>query len=147
MNSGASTLTMQNDGNLVLYRPDGSSAWASNTNHSVGSSVNASYTLYSNWRLKSADSRMEAVMQQDGNFVVYWDSSPLWSTGTWGSGSNRVVMQSDGNLVVYDANNVAHWASGTNGSGGSVLSMQNDGNLVIKTSGGAVVWASNTGGH
>jgi hypothetical protein len=55
-----------------------------------------------------------AVMQDDGNFVVYkstWGQA-LWSTGTdVGAGSGRFIalQESDGNLVVYDAGGFDHW--------------------------------------
>ena len=146
MDSGATTLTLQNDGNLVLYRADGGAVWASNTNRNLGSQ-GSNLTLSANYRLTSPDGRMEAVMRPDGNFVVYFGSSALWSTGTQGSGANHTVMQSDGNLVVYDANNNPKWASGTNGKSGAVLEMQSDGNLVIYDSSGAAVWATGTYGH
>ena len=59
---GATIATMQEDGNLVLYKPDGTPVWASNT-----------------W--KSGASR--AVMQNDGNFVLYKaDGAPVWASGT-----------------------------------------------------------------
>lgn len=59
---GASIATMQEDGNLVLYKGDGTPIWSSNT-----------------W--KSGASR--AVMQDDGNFVLYKpDGTPVWASGT-----------------------------------------------------------------
>jgi hypothetical protein len=92
--NGDYTLTMQGDGNLVLYQ--GSTAlWASNT---AGTAAD------------------EAIMQGDGNFVVYTSAgSPLWSSGTAGNPGADLVVQNDGNLVVYSASGAALWASGTNG--------------------------------
>jgi hypothetical protein len=54
-----------------------------------------------------------AVMQTDGNFVLYNPSyTPLWSSGTWVYPGSTLAVQNDGNLVVYD-NTTARWASGT----------------------------------
>jgi hypothetical protein len=144
--SGADSLKMQNDGNLVVYA--GTTAkWASNTNRNVGASVNAPRTLNANQRLQSSDGRFEALMQTDGNFVLYMGATPLWASGTNGSGANHAVMQSDGNLVVFDAGGAVKWSSGTSGSGGAKLTMQNDGNLVIYQASGAAVWSTGTWGH
>jgi hypothetical protein len=92
--NGDYTLTMQGDGNLVLYK--GSTAlWASNT---AGTAAD------------------EAIMQGDGNFVVYTSAgSPLWASGTAGNPGADLVVQNDGNVVVYSASGAALWATGTNG--------------------------------
>jgi len=105
-------LTMQTDGNLALrFSPFGTWSvilWASNTYGNPGA---------------------YAVMQDDGNFVVYTPqncqrdpqlgvpicsiSKPLWATGTNPNGS-LLWVQDDGNLVVYDAHGSPLWAPGTN---------------------------------
>ena len=92
--NGDYTLTMQGDGNLVLYQ--GSTAlWASNT---AGTAAD------------------EAIMQGDGNFVVYTSAgTPLWASGTAGNPGADLVVQNDGNVVVYSAGGAALWATGTNG--------------------------------
>jgi hypothetical protein len=52
----------------------------------------------------------EAVMQGDGNFVLYGDSSTaLWDTGTSESGA-YLALQNDHNLVVYSSSHCALWA-------------------------------------
>jgi hypothetical protein len=59
----------------------------------------------------------KAVMQSDGNFVVYnADGSPAWATGSNNPDpKTRIVMQNDGNLVVYNTTGAALWSSGTAG--------------------------------
>jgi hypothetical protein len=88
---GQYKLLMQDDGNLVLYGPNGAT-WASNTVGSGGTSVN---------------------MQDDGNLVIYTSTArPVWASSTAGTGSgNHLVMQDDGNLVVYTSAGKAVWAS------------------------------------
>jgi hypothetical protein len=92
--NGDYALTMQGDGNLVLYQ--GSTAlWASNT---AGTAAD------------------EAIMQGDGNLVLYTSAgSPLWASNTAGNSGADLVVQNDGNVVVYSASGAALWATGTNG--------------------------------
>lgn len=75
-------LVEQTDGNLVIYRAsDGHSTWASGT---VGD--------YNAW----------AVMQSDGNFVIYRpDGSSPWSTRSPGHPGAYACMQNDGVFVIY----------------------------------------------
>jgi hypothetical protein len=85
--NGAFRLTMQGDGNLVLYGPSGA-MWASMT--------------FGTW--------LWAVMQGDGNFVVYTSGgTAVWNTGT-GFGGAFMVVQSDGNFVMYQGGS-ALWAT------------------------------------
>jgi hypothetical protein len=61
-------------------------------------------------------------MQGDGNLVEYEGATAIWASGTSGSG-NYAVMQGDGNFVVYNASNVAKWSSGTSGNPGGYLEL------------------------
>jgi hypothetical protein len=93
---GRFSLSMQHDGNLVLYQGP-TALWSSGTWNSDG---------------------QVALMQPDGNFLVK-DSAfnTLWATNTWGHAGAYVVVQNDGNLVVYaepEAKTVL-WASNTGG--------------------------------
>jgi hypothetical protein len=56
-----------------------------------------------------------AVMQGDGNFVVYRGPglAAVWATDTASYPGSRFLVQNDGNLVIYDASNVPRWASNT----------------------------------
>lgn len=90
--------------------------------------------------LVSPNGQWFAVLQSDGNFVVYqgqgslfhsggsYRPSAAWAAGT--SGAVSAVMQVDGNFVLYDANNRPVWATGTVGKGDRIV-MQDDGNLVV----------------
>jgi LysM repeat protein len=90
-NNGAYTLTLQDDGNLVLSG-GGAAVWATGTNG------------------QNAE-RLE--VQKDGNTVLYTPDKPIWHTDTKGAKDVRLVLQDDRNLVLYGADGVA-WASGTN---------------------------------
>jgi hypothetical protein len=98
--------------------------------------------------LISIDNSYIAIMQPDGNFVVYdacntnVTSSALWATGTNGKGGNFLNYQTDGNLVVYTSSNSAVWASNTNGKNSTRIIQQIDGNFVIYN-GNTPVWSIN----
>ncbi|PNH02077.1 Mannose-specific lectin [Tetrabaena socialis] len=92
--NGKYMLTYQRDGNLVLYPR---AVWA------TGPTV--------------PDPGM-AVMQDDGNFVLYRKNmtTPYYSTNQQGANPGgqppyRMVLQGDRNLVIYDANNNVKWAA------------------------------------
>lgn len=63
-----------------------------------------------------------------------------WNSGTAGTGAGSAIMQSDGNFVVYDAQGVAKWFTKTGGNTNAFLVLQTDGNLVVYSSGGQAVW-------
>ncbi|GGP93729.1 hypothetical protein GCM10010278_84690 [Streptomyces melanogenes] len=91
--SGGYRLSMQEDGNLVMYGPDGQPLYATNT---VG-------------RGDHVD------MQEDGNFVLYdAGGTPLWHTGTYGNPGAFLVLQDDGNLVIYSADGAPLWSAWNN---------------------------------
>ena len=64
-------LTMQDDGNLVLYDGKNQPHWASNT-----------------WR--HGEPPYRATMQDDGNLVLYdVRGTATWASNTWGKGPSR----------------------------------------------------------
>jgi hypothetical protein len=116
-------------------------------------------TLDMNEQLDSQNKNYFAIMQSDGNFVVYssgltngkGSNNPIWNSKTFGQGKSpyRAIMQTDGNLVVYDSNNTPLWNAQTYGKGTGPyrLIMQNDGNLVLYDNLNSALWASNTMGQ
>ncbi|WP_327066656.1 hypothetical protein [Kitasatospora sp. NBC_01302] len=150
--NGEMTLIMQDDGNLVLYL--------------VGPSGNHGPALWNSGTYGNPGAY--AVMQADGNFVVYRQgrSDPagaLWSSSTWGNPGSNVGILND-TLSVEGMSGV-HWqgysntlygdtvtgmmSSKTYAESASVwLVMQADGNLVLyRKRDGAVLWASGTWNH
>jgi nucleoid-associated protein YgaU len=89
-NNGAYTVTLQDDGNLVLASR-GKAIWATATN---GQDV------------------VRAEVQHDGNFVLYTADKPVWATNTKGKKKVRLVIQDDRNLVLYAADGAA-WSTKT----------------------------------
>jgi len=153
--NNTSHLIFQDDGNLVLYRTrDNRAVWASGTN----------------------GRGRKAVLQSDGNLVVYGDNnSALWASNTSGKPNTRLSVQDDGNLVIY-SNQQAVWSSNSmdrnlsnsrdeshtvtanteifhsnryNASNQVVyMVFQDDGNLVLyRTRDNHPLWASGTNGR
>lgn len=88
--NGAYTVTLQDDGNLVLA--------------ARGKAL---------WSTKTAGQGIErAELQSDGNFVLYAGDKPLWHTGTAGKKDVRLTIQDDRNFVLYSGKGAA-WSSGT----------------------------------
>jgi nucleoid-associated protein YgaU len=88
--NGAYTLTLQDDGNLVLAA-QGQAVWATGTNG------------------QDAE-RLE--VQKDGNCVLYTSDKPIWHTDTNGAKDVRLLLQDDRNLVLYGFDGPA-WSSNT----------------------------------
>ena len=88
--NGAYTLTLQDDGNLVLAAR-GEAVWATGTD---GQGV------------------VRAELQTDGNFVLYTAQKPIWHSDTKGKKNVKLVLQDDRNLVLYAADGPA-WSSRT----------------------------------
>ena len=88
--NGAYRLTLQEDGNLVLYAGE-QAVWATGTD---GQNVE------------------RAEVQTDGNFVLYTPDKPVWHSDTKGAKDVRLVLQDDRNLVLYGFDGPA-WASNT----------------------------------
>jgi hypothetical protein len=71
-------------------------------------------------------------MQIDGNLGEYTARRYLWWASTEGNMGDHAVMQSDGNLVVYNSAGSALWSSRTGGHSGTFsLVLENDADLVI----------------
>ncbi|CAM2818740.1 lectin [Mycobacterium intermedium] len=88
--NGAYTLTLQDDGNLVLASR-GKPIWATGTN---GQDV------------------VRAEVQPDGNFVLYTPDKPVWHSDTKGKKNVALILQDDRNLVLYSASGPA-WSTKT----------------------------------
>jgi hypothetical protein len=127
-NNGLHRLVLQNDGNLVLYGPQGA-RWT-----------------------PGAPSTGRRLVLQDGNLVLYGPSGTfIWQSGTGGNNGAWLALQPDGNLVLYDASGKALWGLGgyaldrlypnqcllmggaglMSNNGLHRLVLQNDGNLVL----------------
>jgi hypothetical protein len=153
MGSFAKRLTMQPDGNLVLYDNDDRPLWYSSSFNPNNSS--------------------KLVLQSDGNMVIYSGQQGLWSIGyvnnpnLFASVTQKMevgrmvpgqiaetadrkykfILQPDGNLVLYSGNS-AVWSTMTIGPrAASYLRLQEDGNMVLYNKSNQAVWSSKTDGY
>lgn len=144
---GASAMTLQPDGNLVVRTTAGVATWSTGTRGATSLSV-----------------------QDDGNVVLRAGSRLLWCTcaipfqrivghpasvtvgqGLLGgdalvAGTRSLTMQTDGNLVLRGPAGAA-WATRTAGGSRSTLALQADGNLVLRGSDARALWSSGTAGR
>jgi hypothetical protein len=150
--NGAYRLTLQPDGNLVLYPATGRALWSTRT---AGSGAT------------------RLVLQPDGNVVLYPTTGrAVWSTRTAASGGVELRVQDDGNLVLYPAAGRAVWSTGTavrpvtSAAGDRMLlhqqltagqsltspngryrfTMQPDGNAVVYAPNNRALWSSRSAG-
>jgi outer membrane protein assembly factor BamB len=140
-------LTMQKDGNLVLYGRDGSRLWATETDGQGGTRL---------------------VIQEDGNLVLRTDGGrAIWASDkaelrageelTAGQALRspgspgerfRLDLQEDGKLVVLRTDEgKTVWQTDTAGTGANRLVMQHDGNLVLYARDGTPLWTTETDGQ
>lgn len=81
MNKAGNRLVMQNDGNLVLLRPNNTDAWSSQTNGNPGARL---------------------TLDGDGNAKVISSSGKvLWQSFARGVGVERLVLGADGHVRIY----------------------------------------------
>mmetsp|Transcript_23924 Transcript_23924/g.20913 ORF Transcript_23924/g.20913 Transcript_23924/m.20913 type:complete len:505 (-) Transcript_23924:87-1601(-) len=120
----------------------------------VGNQLQPDIKLTSGQGLRSSNSEYIAVMQSDGNFVIYQDgvNTPIFHTNTAlaPETENYAVLQSsDGNLVVYNIDGSIKYSAGISSNGDPVkfLRMRDDGNLVAykQTSCGVIPYYGTNG--
>jgi hypothetical protein len=155
-NSGIFTLIYQGDGNLVVYRQDGTPIWWTGTDGTAPGAVSVT---------------------GDGNVVMTdANGNVLWAAGTGGHSGDSLMMQDSGAVQAVDGNGAVLFDSGSGGGvegncggfgGGSALQggqvlcpndavtspggefqlvYQNDGNLVLYRNDGVPVWWTGTDG-
>jgi len=85
--------------------------------------------------LLSPNGQYSAVMQDDGNFVLYWGRypdrlvGPMWATDTGNKPGASITLQTDGNFIINGG-----WMSGTGGrSGPAYAAMQDNGDFALWT--------------
>ena len=130
----------------------------------VGSFLTTGQYLSSGDYMESDNGQYFAIMQSDGNFVVYHGTGPsnnlglVWASGTGGrpTGAFFAIMQGNGEFVIYrgtgPSNNLGYvWSSSHTAlpTGQYFAIMQDDANFVVYHGTGpsnnlGLVWATNT---
>jgi hypothetical protein len=146
-NNGEYTLSLTQEGNLVLEDYTGHVYWQTNT--------------------RGAD---RLVMQADGNVVLYNGGSAVWASNTSGRGGVELWLEDDGKVILWDNEDRRVWCHedpvievvepwldiGERLEAGDwvwspnqqfKLLLREDGNLVILHKISEVWWESKTAGH
>jgi hypothetical protein len=107
--------------------------------------LNPNERLNSGQYLTSDHGRYQAIMQGDGNFVLYGDERRvLWSSPTYGHPGAYAIMKSDGVFVIRDAGGNFLWSPNLSNPGYR-LHLGEGGDLQILTGSGGQVWHTDTG--
>nr|XP_046227503.1 mannose-specific lectin-like [Scatophagus argus] len=83
--------------------------------------------------LRSNNGEWEAIFQDDCNFVIYTNGTPVWASDTYGFDGFRLCMQGDCNLVMYNQNDEPRWNTSTYRLESNMCRLQltNDGKLEL----------------
>ncbi|MFN6508529.1 hypothetical protein [Xanthomonas translucens] len=136
-------LAVQDDGNLVVYsmapawKADGKHVTGS---QGIAFSVGTSFSKGNSFSTSNGAARLD--FSASGNLEIYTNGALTWQSGTAGSGE-LAVMQSDGNFVIYNAAGNAVWNTGTSGLTDAYLALGPNGalNIIARTPGSqAVLW-------
>ncbi|OPB92594.1 hypothetical protein [Elizabethkingia occulta] len=158
-NKGATGLSLQNNGSLIIYDGRGRTLWTSQSQNFGSSDDNEFDTtskVYSlgeipkgfrfntEEKIYSKNRLYYLCFQDDGNLVLYREgyTRALWATGTDGMGS-AAEFQESGNLVVYNGDGRIIYTSNTARKDAERLSVQGNGSLVIYNYDNIPVWISN----
>lgn len=118
---------------------------------SITNRLDESHQLTDSPKIRSSNQQYFAVMQLDGDFVLYKDlgekkKSRVWSTGTSGKGTGpyHVELQHDGNLVLYDNIGAKLFTTEVkeHGQRPHHLIVENGGHLVIYDAKDEPIWSS-----
>ncbi|NRG39678.1 hypothetical protein HRK28_01980 [Rathayibacter sp. VKM Ac-2835] len=137
----ASSILLDDNGVLSISDEDYDVLWTSQSGL-PGSSMYAPNTLAVDDHLRSDDGRYRAVMQADGNFVVYGPTGADWWTGTSGVDSSFEFSE-DGTARIVAGDGSVVWTA-TPAAGGTApyrFVLQSDGNLVEYDSEDRPVWS------
>jgi hypothetical protein len=165
-------VVMQSDGNLVVYGGD-AAVWSTTTNGFPSSflkledngmvcvykgqrllwngrkgvfydKLRIGQTLRHGAQLRSQNHQYRAVMQADGNFVIY-DASGAATWATASEGADEVlVMERKSDLVIYRGGTTPVWHTSTHGFRAAHLRLRNGGSLVVHRR-RQTLWSSNQG--
>lgn len=161
-------ITMQKDGNLVVYSSTGKALWQTGTrgpNSSFGmvfwepevnsqNGIDGTMTwspgplitdiattgdVMTNYQ-ELDNQTGSVVLQSDGNLVAYYEGRPQWSTHTGGDSWDALHVQRDGNLVLVSRTGKPLWSSQTGGEGASVQFTVSTRGALELVKAGRVIW-------
>lgn len=151
-NGNRFSVRLSNDGELYVYHENiNQSIWSSRSEITCTATNNT--CLYASQCISSKNRLYRAVMQADGNFVIYrrnnGSETATWHTHTDRNNNAFLALQKDGNLVVYSSKSQALFNTGTSSRPFMAykLTLGNDGILRLIQNEGkrAEIWNSRDG--
>lgn len=136
---GVGSLLLQQDGNLVLFTPEGAVLDSFGTGGSGATAVRLQDDR--NVVFFAADERVVAELASYRQLVLLEGEALLPGDVVAGGGGTALHMQPDGNLVLYRGSTPL-WDSRTGGNPGAGAAIQTDGNLVVYSQDGRPLYAS-----
>jgi hypothetical protein len=163
--------SMQGDGNLVVYAPDGqvlyatattaagayvtvdrgaavmlngagAQLWSTDTDNSR---LTSNQLLRPNQSRQSPSGRYQLSMWTNGNLVL-WDhqaNQPVWASGTSGHPGAFAAMGADGNLVVLASIGTPPlFQTATHGDAGTHVEVRDSGDVVVVSGAGVPLWST-----
>jgi hypothetical protein len=108
----------------------------------LGDRLNPGMALIPTTQIRAENGPFYLYLGDDGrlNLRAFWGERRWWQYGDIAT----AIMQEDGNFVLYDSNNNPVWASNTGDNPGAILRMRDDGNLVVVHPNIGILWESGT---
>lgn len=134
---GATELRLSNTGELFVYNKDSGEYIWSNQNY-----ISTTRSLRSGQCLSSPSGRYRAIMQTDGNFVIYkmHDNTVMWNSKTAGYNGANLKLNRDGSVDVGSKKVIASTPYG--GSRTHTLTLDNNGRIIVRDDRGLQTWTS-----
>lgn len=107
--------------------------------------LEAGETLEPGQFVASPSGRFRLMFRYDGNLVLYEEGTALWSSGTAGTGTDRLMMGDDGALVMHKQLAFGPqpvWISNRGWFPGAVLSVRDGGGVVIRREDSPIIWSA-----
>ncbi len=131
---------------LALAGPLGPSTAGSSVTDLVGDQVLApGEVLELGQSVTSLSGQVRLSLSHNGDLVLSQDRRVIWSTGTTGTGADRLIMQHDGVLALYRPpayGSEPVWQSPGRAVPGATLSVQDAGGMVLRTEGSPIIWSA-----
>jgi hypothetical protein len=108
----------------------GSTALAPQTATTASPTLAAGQTLASGQSVASPNGQFQLTMRLSGDMMETSGGVPIWASNTGVAGS-RAVMQGDGNFVIYTPANRPVWYTGTQDHAGAWLSLGSTAGLAV----------------
>jgi hypothetical protein len=124
--SGTSIISANGDYQLMM---EANGDLVENSLHGI-SPIEIGYSTDGDYYLGGGNASAEDNWSVSGSYVGE-TVTQIWQSKTSGYAGARAVLQADGNFVIYSASNAVLWASHTAGHPGSTLAIQDDGNVVL----------------